>query len=39
MKNIIIIVLLLIIGGQWHAYNKLYSDYSNIIIAIQEEIL
>lgn len=39
MKNILIIALLVIIGFQWNAYDKLYNDYTNIIIAIQEEIL
>ena len=39
MKNILIIALLAIIGFQWHAYDKLHNDYTNIIIAIQEEIL
>lgn len=39
MKNILIIALLAIISFQWHAYDKLHNDYTNIIIAIQEEIL
>ena len=39
MKNILIIALLAIIGFQWHVYDKLHNDYTNIIIAIQEEIL
>lgn len=39
MKNILIIALLVIIGFQWNAYDRLHNDYMNILQAIEEGIL
>lgn len=38
-KNILIIVLVIIICSQWSAYNKLQNEHTNLLQAIEEEIL